>query len=83
MKKTLGLAVATTTAALLLTACGGGGAGSSSSATTASKADNANKTITFWVVGGDTPKELRTYLQDTFKAKTGRASCRERVYSNV
>ena len=71
MKKTLGLAVATTTAALLLTACGGGGAGSSSSATTASKADNANKTITFWVVGGDTPKELRTYLQDTFKAKTG------------
>jgi N,N'-diacetylchitobiose transport system substrate-binding protein len=71
MKKTLGLAVATTTAALLLTACGGGSTGSSSSATTASKADNAGKTITFWVVGGDTPKELRTYLQDTFKAKTG------------
>ena len=71
MKKTLGLAVATTTAALLLTACGGGSTGSPSSATTASKADNASKTITFWVVGGDTPKELRTYLQDTFKAKTG------------
>ena len=71
MKKTLGLAVATTTAALLLTACGGGATGSSSSATTASKADNAGKTITFWVVGGDTPQELRTYLQDTFKAKTG------------
>ncbi|HET7801326.1 MAG TPA: extracellular solute-binding protein [Humibacillus xanthopallidus] len=72
MKKTLGLAVATTAAAaLLLTACGGGSTGSSSSATTASKADNAGKTITFWVVGGDTPKELRTYLQDTFKAKTG------------
>jgi N,N'-diacetylchitobiose transport system substrate-binding protein len=71
MKKTLGLAVATTTAALLLTACGGGATGSSSSATTASKADNAGKTITFWVVGGDTPKELRTSLQDTFKAKTG------------
>ena len=72
MKKTLGLAVATTAAAaLLLTACGGGGAGSPSSATTASKADNAGKTITFWVVGSDTPKELRTYLQDTFKAKTG------------
>jgi N,N'-diacetylchitobiose transport system substrate-binding protein len=72
MKKTLGLAVATTAAAaLLLTACGEGGTGSPSSATTASKADNAGKTITFWVVGGDTPKELRTYLQDTFKAKTG------------
>ncbi len=49
----------------------GGRPAPSTSATTASKADNASKTITFWVVGGDTPKELRTYLQDTFKAKTG------------
>ena len=70
MKKTLGLAVATTTAALLLTACGGGGP-APRRRRRASKADNANKTITLWVAGGDTPKELRTYRKDTFKAKTG------------
>jgi N,N'-diacetylchitobiose transport system substrate-binding protein len=69
MKKTLGLAVATTTAALVLTACGGGSTGSSASAS--GTAANAGKTITLWLAGTDTPKELRTYLQDTFKAKTG------------
>ncbi len=30
-----------------------------------------DKTITLWLAGGDTPDELRTYLTDTFKAKTG------------
>jgi len=71
MKKTLGLAVATTTAAaLLLTACSSGSTGSTSPSASGT-AVNAGKTITFWVVGGDTPKELRTYLQDTFKKKTG------------
>ena len=72
MKKTLGLAVATTTAAaMLLTACGSGSSGSTTEPSASGTADNAGKTITFWVVGGDTPKELRTYLQNTFKAKTG------------
>ena len=71
MKKTLGLAVATTTAAaLLLTACGSDPTGSTSPSASGTAA-NAGKTITFWLVGGDTPKELRTYLQDTFKKKTG------------
>ena len=72
MKKTLGLAVATTTAAaMLLTACGSGSSGSTTEPSASGTAGNAGKTITFWVVGGDTPKELRTYLQNTFKAKTG------------
>ena len=70
MKKTLGLAVATTTAALVLTACGGGATGSAT-APSAGASGNAGKTITLWLAGTDTPKELRTYLQDTFKAKTG------------
>ena len=73
MKKTLGLAVATTTAALLLTACGGGATGSTTnpSAGAGGGAANAGKAITLWLAGTDTPKELRAYLQDTFKAKTG------------
>ena len=72
MKKTLGLAVATTTvAAMLLTACGSGSTGSTTDPSASGPGGNAGKTITFWVVGGDTPQELRTYLQNTFKAKTG------------
>ena len=73
MKKTLGLAVATTTAALVRTAGGGGATGSTTdpSAGASGTAGNAGKTVTLWLAGTDTPKELRTYLQDTFKAKTG------------
>lgn len=74
MKKLLGLAAATAAAALALTACssGSGDAGTSSSPTApASSADNSSRTITLWLAGGDTPDELRTYLKDTFKAKTG------------
>lgn len=75
MKKTLGLAVATTTAALLLAACGGGASGGSPapapSGTGGGAAAGAGKTITLWLAGGDTPAELRTYLKDTFKARTG------------
>lgn len=74
MKKLLGLAAATAAAALALTACssGSGDAGTSSSPSApASSADNSGRTITLWLAGGDTPDELRTYLKDTFKAKTG------------
>ena len=66
------LAVATTTvAAMMLTACGSGSTGSTTNPSASGTAGNAGKTVTFWVVGGDTPQELRTYLQNTFKAKTG------------
>jgi N,N'-diacetylchitobiose transport system substrate-binding protein len=72
MNKHLGLAAATATA-LLLTACSGGAASPGSPATTAGGATGsaADRSITLWLVGGDTPDELRTYLKDTFKAKTG------------
>ncbi len=61
--------VALTSVALLLTACASGGDSDTPAAT--STADNAGKTITLWLAGGDTPDELRTYLADTFKARTG------------
>jgi N,N'-diacetylchitobiose transport system substrate-binding protein len=72
MNKHLGLAAATATA-LLLTACSGGAGGTDSPATAAggSTGAAADRSITLWLVGGDTPDELRTYLKDTFKAKTG------------
>ena len=62
--------VALTSAALVLTACANGGDSSDTPAATNSTS-NAGKTITLWLAGGDTPDELRTYLTDTFKAKTG------------
>ncbi|MDF3045992.1 MAG: transporter substrate-binding protein [Ornithinibacter sp.] len=61
--------VALTSAALLLTACASGESSDTPAATTSTS--NADKTVTLWLAGGDTPDELRTYLQDTFKAKTG------------
>lgn len=72
MNKHLGLAAATATA-LLLTACSGGAASPESPATAAggSTGARADRSITLWLVGGDTPDELRSYLKDTFKAKTG------------
>ena len=62
--------VALTSAALVLTACASGGDSSDTPAATNSTS-NADKAITLWLAGGDTPDELRTYLKDTFKAKTG------------
>jgi N,N'-diacetylchitobiose transport system substrate-binding protein len=60
--------VALTSAALVLTACSSGG---SDEPAATSSTSNADKTITLWLAGGDTPDELRTYLKDTFKAQTG------------
>ena len=54
--------VALTSAALVLTACASGGDSSDTPAATSSTS-NAGKTITLWLAGGDTPDELRTYLQ--------------------
>lgn len=72
MRKHLGLTMTTmaASAALLLTACGGGST-STPEGSASGPVDNSSKTITMWVVGGDTPDELRTYLKDTFNKKTG------------
>ncbi|MGN5734822.1 extracellular solute-binding protein [Arthrobacter psychrochitiniphilus] len=66
MKKYLGIA-AITAAALTLSACGSGTSAESGS----NPSDNADRSITLWLAGGDTSDELRGYLKDTFKAKTG------------
>ncbi|GGL32616.1 extracellular solute-binding protein [Phycicoccus endophyticus] len=61
--------VVLTSAALALSACSSGGGSDEPAAT--STADNAGETVTLWLAGGDTPDELRTYLQDTFASETG------------
>ena len=71
MKKSLGLVAAAAAAALALTACSSGADAGSTASAPASPADNAGKSITLWLAGGDTPDELRTYLKTAFKAKTG------------
>jgi N,N'-diacetylchitobiose transport system substrate-binding protein len=60
--------VALTASALALSACSSGQTAEPAATDTVS---NADKTITLWLAGGDTPDELRTYLKDTFKAETG------------
>ncbi|MBS1697090.1 MAG: extracellular solute-binding protein [Actinobacteria bacterium] len=58
--------------ALGLTGCSSGGTGSSAAAATGFDKDGAkNQDITFWVMGGDTPDEARTYLVDEYKKATG------------
>ena len=70
MKKLIGLVAASAAAALALTACSSG-SGTATTASPSSTVDNSTRTITLWLAGGDTPDELRTYLKDTFKTKTG------------
>ncbi len=64
--------VALLSATLALSACSSSSSGGGSTEPAATDtAANADTTITLWLAGGDTPDELRTYLKDTFKAKTG------------
>ena len=70
MKSRLVLAAGVATS-LLLTACGGSTGDTAADPTSSAPADNSDTTITMWVVGGDTPEELRTYLKDTFAEETG------------
>ncbi|WP_416443273.1 extracellular solute-binding protein [Leucobacter sp. HNU] len=64
-KRTLvGLAAAAVASALVLSGCSQGSANTAGS-------DNKGKSITMWVIGADTPKELRDYLKKEFTKKTG------------
>ena len=63
--------VALTSAALVLSACSSGGGGATDTPAATDPSANAGKTVTLWLAGGDTSDELRTYLVDTFKSKTG------------
>jgi len=73
-KKLASFAAVAAATALALSACGGSDGGSSSSSTAPAVTDtasNAGKSITLWLAGGDTNDDLRSYLKDTFKEKTG------------
>lgn len=65
-RKLTGLVAAAAASALLLSGCSqgtapaGGGSG-----------DASDKTITLWLIGGDTPETARDFLKTEFKAKTG------------
>ncbi|PII83752.1 ABC transporter substrate-binding protein [Leucobacter sp. OLJS4] len=64
-KRTLvGLAAAAVASALVLSGCSQGSANTAGS-------DNKGKSITMWVIGADTPQELRDYLKKEFTKKTG------------
>lgn len=65
-RKLTGLTAAALASALLLTGCSTGGGTDDGGAV-----DGKGKSITLWLAGGDTNDELRTYLKDTFKEKTG------------
>lgn len=71
MKKTMLSLAAALAAVMGLTACGGAGGDTATSAMPMDKEANADKSITLWLAGADTPDDLRGYLKDTFKERTG------------
>ncbi|MDR1806498.1 MAG: extracellular solute-binding protein [Propionibacteriaceae bacterium] len=78
MKRILSMAAVATAAALALTGCGSD-SGSGSAATSASaseapattEAAQTGENITFWLIGGDTPQDLRDYLIKEYKEVNG------------
>ena len=69
MNKLLSALAVATASVVALSGCASGGP----TATTAPPASQSPvaQNITLWLVGSDTPAELRTYLTTTYKAKTG------------
>lgn len=74
-RKLISLAVGTAVAAMALAGCGSGGTDAatpeSSDEGTTEEGGNSDKSITLWLIGGDTPDTLRDYLKTEFNAKTG------------
>lgn len=68
MKRTIGTTAVLATAALVLAACGDSSEGESAGGEGAA-AEEAQ--LTLWLMGGDTPDELRDYLRETFAEETG------------
>ena len=68
MKRKIAVATAVALAsALVLAGCSTGGG---TSAGTGASTDGKGKTITLWLVGGDTPDKLRQYLISEFHKET-------------
>ncbi len=68
MQRRIIKATAVLTTALVLAACGGG---TDPDAGEDGATGGDDQTLTLWLMGGDTPDELRQYLQDTFAEETG------------
>jgi N,N'-diacetylchitobiose transport system substrate-binding protein len=64
MKRKIGALAAATAALVVLAGC-------STPSDTPNPDDAKGQDITFWVMGGDTPDELRDYLKTEYKEKTG------------
>lgn len=72
MKKTLGAVALIGASALVLAGCAGGNTAGGPDDVSGFDPEGAkDQNITFWVMGGDTPDELREYLKDEYKAATG------------
>ena len=76
MRRTLIPVAVATAAVIALSACSGtaptgGSTTSSSEGGSASESGDAGQDITLWLMGGDTPDELREYLKTTYAANTG------------
>ncbi|MGG7464510.1 MULTISPECIES: extracellular solute-binding protein [unclassified Plantibacter] len=70
MKRKLGILALVTASAIALAGCStGGAAGSEASGFDAKGAKDQD--VTFWVMGSDTPQELRDYLISEYKKATG------------
>ncbi|WP_431030677.1 extracellular solute-binding protein [Plantibacter sp. RU18] len=70
MKSKLGALALITASAIALAGCSSGAAGGEA-ASGFDAAGAKGQDITFWVMGGDTPQELRDYLISEYKAATG------------
>ncbi|MCM3659943.1 extracellular solute-binding protein [Georgenia satyanarayanai] len=74
MRRRIIKTTAVLTTALVLAACGGGtdtGTGTATDTGTDGATGGEDQTLTLWLMGGDTPDELREYLKDTFAEETG------------
>ena len=67
MRKSLIPVAAATAAMIVLAGCSSTGTGTDGGTGT----DAGGQDITLWLMGGDTPDELRTYLTDTYAENTG------------
>lgn len=70
-RTTIGTVAALAAGALVLAGCGGDSDAPSADADGSPTDGGQSQSLTLWLMGGDTPDELRDYLRDTFAEETG------------
>jgi N,N'-diacetylchitobiose transport system substrate-binding protein len=83
MKRKIATATALALAGVLaLAACSSGG--TTTAAGSGASTNGKGKTITLWLVGADTPNDLRTYLKDEFHKETkGTLNIQQQDWSDI